>query len=401
MKFNYQARTKDGTMQSGIIESASKEAAIILLQRHDLFVTALIEIEKKPFYLKKMKVLQRITDKDVVLFSRQLSIMFKAKVPLVESLQSLSNQIANPNFKEIIMKMADEVGGGVSFSQALAGHPKLFSQFYVNIVRSGEASGTLSSSLTYLADYLENQYNFSRKIIGAMTYPIFILFVMLAVVFLMLFFVVPQLGEVLKETGQELPFVTKIVLGSSDFLRKSWWIALLMIGGIGFVLYQYLKSVKGKKFFAKNFLKVPMLGKFLKMVYLTRFAENLSVLVCSGLPIIRAIDISGAIVGNDEYRKAILKTRDEVKKGETIHLTLAKFPELFPPLFVQMVSVGEKTGTLWDTLKHILNFYQKEVDRAIDSLLNILEPVLILFLGVVVGGLVGSILMPMYQMTSL
>ena len=315
MKFNYQARTKDGTMQSGAIESASKEAAIILLQRHDLFVTALMEMEKQPFYLKKVKMLQRVTEKDVVLFSRQLSIMFKAKVPLVESLQSLSDQMVNPNFKEIIMKMADDVGGGVSFSQALSSYPDLFSQFYVNIVRSGEASGTLSTSLTYLADYLENQYNFSRKIIGAMTYPIFILFVMLAVVFLMMFFVVPQLGEVLKETNQDLPLMTEVVLATSDFLRKSWWIALIAISGIGFVLYQYLRSVAGKKFFAKNLLKVPMIGKFLKMIYLTRFAENLSVLVCSGLPIIRAIDISGAIVGNDVYKKAIFETRDEVKKG--------------------------------------------------------------------------------------
>jgi type IV pilus assembly protein PilC len=401
MKFNYQARTKDGIMQSGVIEAASKEAAIILLQRHDLFVTSLVEIDKAPFYSKKVKMFQRISEKDVVLFSRQLSIMFKAKVPLVGALQSLSNQIVNPNFREIIMKIADEVGGGISFSQALTGYPKLFSEFYVNIIRSGEASGTLSTSLGYLADYLETQYNFSRKIIGAMTYPIFIMFVMLAVVFLMLFFVVPQLGQVLKETGQELPFVTKMVLDSSTFLTKYWWMALLMLSGIGFALYNYVKSSTGKKFFAKNLLKVPIMGKFLRTIYLTRFAENLSVLICSGLPIIRAIDISGSIVGNDVYKKAILKVRDEVKKGETIHLTLAKYPKLFPPLFVQMVSVGEKTGTLGDTLKHIVSFYQKEVDRAIDSLLNIIEPVLILFLGVVVGGLVASILLPMYQMTSL
>ena len=401
MKFNYQARTKTGETQSGFIKSSSKEGAVALLQKYGLFVTLLEEASDQPFWAEKIKFFAGTSRKEIVMFSRQLSIMFKSKVALVEAIQVLASQIKNPAFKEKILKISEDVRGGVSFSQALSYHPKLFSSFYISMVKAGEASGTLSTSLNYLADHLEREYNLSQKVKGAMVYPIFILLVMSAVLLIMLLFVVPQMGSILKETGQELPFATKVVIGSSDFLKKWGWLLLLGLGGFFVAVFRYLKTKSGKRFFDAKILRIPFLGSFFRMVYLSRFAENLSVLVSGGLPIAQALEITGYIVDNKTYQKSIFAIRDEVRRGGMISSILSKYPDLFPPVFAQMTLVGEKTGTLDSTLMNIVDFYEKEVDRLINSFLNILEPAMLLFLGVVVGGLVASILLPLYQITNI
>jgi len=397
MKFNYQARTKKGEIQSGTIEASSREAAISLLQKYGLYVTVLEEAEVAPIYARRIKIFERISRKDLVLFSRQLSIMFGSEVPLVEALEVLANQIKNPNFKEKILKLSDEVEGGTSLSGALSHCPEIFSPFYISMVKSGEASGKLSESLSYLADHLEREYHLYSKMKGAMIYPCLIVFVVLIVLTLMIFFVMPPLTEVLKETGQELPVITKAVMGFTDFLRSQGWILILGFIVLIIFIFRYYKTKEGKKFFDKFFLRLPLLGPFLKMVYLSRFAENLSTLISGGLPITRSLEITAEIVGNTVYKEIIFQTRDEVRRGEPISSVLGRFPEAFPPVFTQMTLVGEKTGTLDKTLMNIVTFYQKEVDRAIDNLLSILEPALIIFLGLIVGGLMASVLLPLYR----
>jgi len=397
MKFNYQARTKSGEIQSGTIEASSKEAALSLLHKYDLYVT-FIEKARALFWEKKIAIFERITSKEVVMFSRQLSIMFRSQVSLIEALQTLAEQTKNQNFKEKILKISQEVEGGAPFSKALALYPHIFSSFYVSIVKSGESSGNLSESLDYLAKHLEREYRLLSGVRGAMIYPIFIIVVMFIVLIAMVIFVFPHFTEILTQSQIELPLVTKIVLAFFEFLRKRGWILFGGIVGLAVFLWRYSKSPRGRKILDKFFLGLPLIGSFFKKIYLTRFAENLSTLISGGLPIVQSLEITGDIVGNSVYQKIILKIKEEVKKGRTISSVLSGYPASFPPLTVQMVLVGEKTGTLSKTLEDIATFYQQEVERGIDNLLSILEPVLIVFLGLVVGFVVMAVFIPMYQM---
>ena len=400
MKFNYQGRSKKGEVQTGTVDASSREAALALLQRHRLFVTLLERAEGGgAFYVRKIKLFERVSKKDIVNFSRQLSLMFKSKIPLVGALSSIATQTKNPGFREKILAVSQEVEAGTPFSQALSSYPKLFSPFYVSMVKSGEASGTLSESLTYLADHLEREYHLFSKIQGAMLYPILIVVVVIGVLIMMMFFVIPSMTKVLLETGQELPLITKAVIALSSFLRSWGWLVFLFVSGGLVFLSRYFKTVEGKKFKDKYLLKIPMVGSFLKMIYISRFAENLSTLISGGLPIVSALEITGEIVGNDVYQTILFKVRDEVKKGEKISSVLTKHSTEFPPILTQMVSVGEKTGTLDESLMSLVDFYRKEVERSIDNLLSVLEPVMVIFLGGIVAGLMGAILLPLYKMT--
>ena len=397
MKFNYQARTKTGEIQSGVVEASSREAALDVLKTHGLYVTALEEASA-PIYARKLRIFERIREKDIVVFSRQLAIMFKSKVPLVETLHTLAEQTKNSNFREKILKIAQEVEGGTPLSKALALYPKLFSTFYISMVKSGEASGKLVEVFLYLADYLEREHYLRSKIKGALIYPLFILLVFITVLVIIIIYVIPQLSEVLKETGQELPWITQMVMNISDFLRSRGWIILLVFFGSIIAIYRIVKSERGKKFFDKYLVKMPLLGVFSRKLYLARFALNLSTLISGGLPIAQALQITGEVVGNETYKEVILKTRDEIRKGEKMSSVLKEYPEIITPLFYQMIVVGEKTGTLESSLKNVVDFYQRDVDRSLDDFIKLLEPLLIIALGLIVGGLMAAVLLPIYSM---
>jgi len=400
MKFNYQTRTKKGEIRSGQVEASSREAAASFLQKHGLYVTFLEEAIP-PIYARRIKFFEKISQKDLVLFSRQLAIMFKSKVPLVESLRVLSQQTDNPDFKEKIMKISEEVEGGTALSNALENFPEVFSSFYIAMVKSGEVSGKLSEVLNYLADHLEREYHLTAKTKGALLYPSLIVFVVILVLLLMIFFVIPQLAEVLTTEKEALPWITMFVINSSAFVRDWGWalFIILVLFVAGFL--KYYRTDRGQRFFDREFVKFPLLGPFFKMINVARFAENLSTLISGGLPIAQVLETVGDIISNTAYKEVIFKMRDEVRKGVPISAVLSRNPDLFPPVFIQMVLVGEKTGTLDSTLMNIVDFYQKEIDRMIDNALSILEPVLILVLGLVVAGLMLSILMPLYKMIAL
>lgn len=397
MRFNYQARTKAGSLQSGTVEASSREAALTLLEKYGLYVTSLDRAEAMPIFFRKIKLFQRISSGEIVSFSRQLAIMFKSRIPIVEIFYTLAKQTKNPSFKEKIIQIAEDVEGGVSLSSTLAKHPKIFSQFYISMVKSGEVSGELSEVLDYLSDHLEKERDFHSKMIGAMIYPALVLIVVLVVIGAMTLFVIPQLGEMIKEMEVETPFITDLVLGFSDLLRK-WGIFFVVGVFILIVAFsRFLKTKEGKRIFDKFSLKFPIIGGFLQKLYLTRFAENLSTLISGGLPIAQALEITADIVGNDVYKTIILTTRDGVRRGETISSILERYPEDIPPLFTQMTLVGERAGQVSPALMNIVGFYRKDVERTLDNFVSFLEPLLIIFLGVVVAGLVASVLMPIYQ----
>jgi len=397
MRFNYQARNKTGEIQTGIVEASSRETAFNVLKTHGLYVTVLEGTETVPFFAKKLKFFERVTKKDIVLFSRQASIMFKSNVPIVETFKVIAKQTRKSVFKEKILKLGEEIEGGTSLSKTLSIYPKLFSPFYINMVKSGEASGKLSDVFIYLADYLEREQNFRSKITGAMIYPIFVLIVFVSVVAIIMVYVIPQLTEVLEGTGQELPAITKVVVAMSNFLKEKWWLVLLIIFVLAIALFQFSRSKQGKKFFDWNLLRVPLLGSFLKKLYLARFALNLSTLISGGLPIAQALEITGEVVGNDRYKKIIFETMDKVKRGDPISSVLEQYPNLIFPLFYQMVTVGEKTGTLDSSLKNVVVFFQNDVDRGLDNFVRLLEPIFIVLLGGVVAGLMGAVLLPLYS----
>jgi len=395
--FNYQARTKEGQVRTGVVEAASGEAALELLEKYGLYVTFLEEAEAVPVLYKKIKIFQRIPRGEIVAFSRQLAIMFRSKIPIIEIFYTLARQTRNLIFREKIIKIAEDIEGGTILSSALFRHPKIFSPFYVSMVKSGEASGTLSEVLEYLADHLEREQDFRSKIIGAMIYPALVFLVVMAVTAAMILFVIPKLGEIIKEMGAEPPFITQMVLGFSAILRNWGWMAILIFLAFIVVLFRYLKTEEGKRIFDRFSLKIPIIGPFFQKVYLSRFAENLSTLVEGGLPIAQALEITGEVVGNEVYKGILFEARDDVRKGEPISSVLVRYPKAVPPLVVQMCVVGERTGRMAPALMNIVSYYKKEVDRTLDNFVSILEPILIVFLGGIVALLIISVLMPIYQ----
>jgi type IV pilus assembly protein PilC len=400
MRFNYQARTKDGQLQTGVVEASSREAAVALLQKHDLFVTLLENVETIPFWMRSIRI-GGISSKDIVAFSRQLAVMFKSNVPLLEALQTIAEGFsAKPNFREKILKIAEEIEGGSPLSQALSLYPNIFSPFYISMVKSGETSGKLSGDLVYLADHLERDHNFRSKVTGAMIYPAFVLAVAVIVLILMTTMVIPQLTEFLISAGQELPWVTKAIISFSDFMRK--WILVIIVAFTVIIggFLRYKQTEEGKKIFDRISLKIPLLGDLSKKIYLTRIAENLATLISGGLPIAQALEISADVVGNTVYKRILLRTREEVRRGETISTVMKDYPDEISPLFIQMTVVGEKTGQIDQALMNVVDFYQKETERDLDSLISLLEPALIIFLAVIVAFIMLAILMPIYQTVS-
>jgi type IV pilus assembly protein PilC len=398
MKFFYQARTKEGDIKSGIIEASSRETALSLLQKLGYYVTYLREQEQKPIYSKEITLFQRVSLKDLYVFSYQLSILLNSKVPIVESLLTLAFQTKNRILKEIIVDISKEVEAGTSLSKALLKYPEVFSQFYIAMVKAGESAGKLPLIFNSLANHLEREYNLKGKITTMMIYPSLILFVFLAVSGLLIFTILPSFEQIFIENNAQIPFITKTLLSFGKFTRENFLLLLSVLGTITFFIYSFSRTKEGKKIFDKIFLKLPILGQILKQINLSMFSQNLSTLISAGLTITEALEIVGEIVGNDVYKEAISEIKEGVKKGEKISSISSLYPYLFTPLFNQIVLIGEKTGTLSNSLSLVSDFYQKEVERAIENFLKILEPLLIIIMGGLVGGLMLSLFLPLYNL---
>lgn len=399
MKFNYQARNQEGELQIGTIEASSREIALDILSRQNLVVTDLETTGEMPAYAKKIKLFQKVTKKEVALFSRQLSIMFGSEVPLVESLRTLAAQMTNETFRSKIIAIANDVDGGTAFSKALASHPRIFSPLYTSMVRSGEVSGKLSESLEYLAEHLEREQLLTSKVKSSMMYPVFILFMFATAGIVIMVFVMPKLTAVLIETGAELPAITKLLIGASNFLRKSLWAFILLLAGAFFGARSFLRTNAGKVLLDRLSLRLPIIGGIVEKLTLSRFAENLSTLIAGGIPIAQALQITGDVVGNSIYKGIMYEAQEAVKKGLPIS-SVFMFKKRIPPLVTQMVKVGEKSGKLDYVLGNLSGFYRKEVDALVDNLVTLIEPILIVILGLAVALLVAAVLLPIYNIAS-
>lgn len=400
MRFNYQARTKEGEIQTGTVEAASRKAAIETLQRHDLTVIYLEPISAVPFYARSLKIFRKVKAKELVIFYRQLAILMETNTPLLDSFGAVAEQVGNPYFKDILFEIETDIRGGESLSKALAKHKKIFSPFYIKVVESGEVTGKLGDVLKYLAEHAEKEYILNSKIKGAFTYPTFILSAFFIVAILMLVYVVPHLTSIFLETGQELPVLTRILIGTSNFFRSWTWLLILIFIGMAFGFSQGLKTDKGRELWDGFKLRLPILGNLFKKRYLVRFTENLSTLLKGGLPILSALKISGQVVGNKVFSRLVAEAEEEVKQGGNISSVFERDKKNIPPAVVQMLKVGEKAAKLDTILERLSIFYQQEIDGVVNNMTQLIEPFLIIALGGGVAFLVASILMPIYNITS-
>ena len=400
MKFEYRAKNEDGEEKVGEVEADSKGAALLKLQQRGYYVMS-IEEKKLAFYEKdfdfNLSLFDGVSDTDLVMFSRQLAIMLDAQIGIIESLRILTHQIEKDSFKEVVDDVADRVEEGEPFSKALKKHDDVFSNFYIGAIESGEASGNLPQSLEYLEEHIERNSQFKKKLVGAMIYPLFIIFVFSFVVGFLLFFVIPDLVEMIEELDAEMPVITEIVITASDFI-VDWGLFLVLFIVVGAIAFKKaINTTRGKEIFDKIILKLPVFGSFSKKVYLTYFAESMATLISSGLDMVKALEVTENIVGNTVYKGIVAQTKQDVKEGKDVSESLQQHPTFFPSLVTQMLIVGEKTGEMEKILNSVVKFYRDEIERSMESYIKIAEPALIILLGIVVGGLVMSVLLPIYN----
>jgi len=385
-------------MRTGTVEAATLGAATEILHAHGLVVIKVLPLSKSSI-LEQINIFNSISPKEVVLFSRQLATLIGAKVPIVMSLKILQVQVTSRRLQVIIGEISSKVESGEALSAAITGYPKLFNNMYVNLVHSGEMSGSLDEALGYLADQVEKDYDLRSKIVGAMTYPAFILFALLIVGFLMFIFVLPPMVSLLQEQNVELPFTTKILVFVTTFMQSYWWLALLVIIGAAIGVKIYIGTVPGRYLFDYLKLRMPVFKKLALDIYMSRFARNLSTLIAGGIPIVKALDSVADIVGNEVYREILFEASNEVKNGKGIAQSLADRPE-FPPIVAQMVQIGESTGKLQDILDKLARFYEKEVEAILKILTTLIEPIIMMLLGLAVAVMVAGILLPIYNLAS-
>jgi len=400
MKFTFKAKNKQGELKEGSVEALNDEGAIEVLQQNGLFPIYIREEKGGEDVVKAfLKYFDRVNDKELMIFFKQLSILIEAKVPIVVSLTSIKEETKNLYFRKILEDVISDIQDGLPLSDALKKHKTVFSILATNIIRAGEASGNLKKSVDYVAKNIEKNYLLYTKIRSAMLYPLIILVVFFVIGFLFITFIIPRLTAVVKSLDVTLPWYTEMTITVSDFMAKYWWAnSLIIIGVIGGFFY-YIKTDNGKREWDEVKLKMPLIGPIFQKLYIARFADNLNVLLEGGLPIIRSIFLTSSVINNSVYQGIILKMADEVKIGGSMSDVLRKSGHI-PPIVSQMVKIGEESGEIDLVLRYIAKFYEQEVDVAAKNMSTLIEPIMMVIIGIAVGVLVFLILMPIYDVAS-
>lgn len=396
MIFKYQAVTDKGEKKDGIIEAVNRDLAIMGLQRRGLIVTSIKdENQSKKWF--EITILEKVPMKQVVILSRQISTLFEAQVSALKAFSLLADNSENPLLAKKLSQVVSDLQAGSAIATALSKHPDVFSDFYVNMVKAGEESGKLSQVFLYMADYLDRQYALTSKTKHALVYPAFVIGIFISVMILMFTVVVPKLSAIITESGQEVPFYTKIVMAISSFLvQYGIFLLILFVVAFGYVL-RLSRTKKGKVILDHARLTFPLIGGLYRKLYLARIADNMDTMLSSGIPIVRAIEITGNVVGNKRYQTVMMEAMESVKSGKALSAALSTHPEEIPKIMTQIIMVGEETGSLGSILKMLARFYKREVDEAIDTLVGLIEPFMIISLGIGVGLLLVSILVPIYN----
>ena len=395
-KFVWEGKTRAGRTLSGEIE-APNEAFVLAQLRRQQVVPVKVKPKSGDLWIRMPWVRGKVSQKELAIFTRQFATMIDAGLPLVQCLDILGLQLENQAFKKIILKVKEDVESGSTFADALAKHPRTFDELFVNLVQAGETGGILDTILSRLAAYIEKAMKLAKKVKGAMVYPSTILAVALVVTVVLLVYVIPIFGKMFEDFGQALPAPTQAVLAISALTRKYFLVAIVFVAALVFAIRWYHGTETGHRNIDRILLKVPVLGGVLQKIAVARFSRTLGTMVSSGVPILESMDIVAKSAGNKIIEEAILKARMSISEGKTIAEPLAE-SKVFPTMVTQMVSVGEATGALDTMLNKIADFYDDEVDSSVEALTSLLEPMLMIFLGVVIGGLVVAMYLPIFKL---
>ncbi|OIP65291.1 MAG: hypothetical protein COV32_02610 [Candidatus Yonathbacteria bacterium CG10_big_fil_rev_8_21_14_0_10_43_136] len=393
MLFIYKAVTKEGIETSGGIDAQNQDSAVNALQRSGLVVVSVRSADSRNLFEIDINIFNRVSTKEMSIISRQIATLLDAHVPALKTFRLIATEAENPLVAKKFTEISDDIQNGVPISGALFKHPSLFSDFYINMVIGGEESGKLSETFGALADYMERSYELMSKVRGALIYPAFVIFTFVVVMVLMLTLVIPKLSDIITQSGQEVPIYTTIVIKiSSLMVNYGVFVAMVIIAGLFFVW----RFTRGTTFLAHTKLWFPVIGNLYRTLYLSRITDNLHVMLANGISMVRSIEITGKVVDNEIYQNILKKSVIAVKGGAPLSATLMRHPEI-PNVMIQMVKVGEETGELGNILQKLSFFYKKEVENAINTVISMIEPAMIVALGIGVGGVLASVLVPIYQ----
>lgn len=400
MLFSYKAIDQQNTPREGTVEAANVDAAIATVQKRGYTVISINPMEEqKSVWNIEIDWFQRITNKEVVIVSRQIATLFEARVSALRIFRLLAAEAENPQLRSVLNSVADDLQSGSSISRALANHPDVFTPFYVNMVWSGEESGSLERVFLYLADYLDRMYQVVSKARNALIYPAFVISVFFIVMGLMLTLVIPRISQILTDSGQELPVYTTVVIGISSFITNYIGVILVLLALAGVGVWQFSRTSVGKRALDEFKISIPYIGDLYRKLYLTRICDNIATMLSSGISMVQAIEVTAEIVDNAVYREILENTLIEVKEGRSFADSISEYPEI-PGVLSQMLKVGEETGNSAEILTTLATFYNREVNNAVDTLINLIEPMMIVLLGLGVGVLLASVLVPIYNLTS-
>ncbi|MDP1624891.1 MAG: type II secretion system F family protein [bacterium] len=398
--FNYNAIDQAGSESKGSIDTISLDVAIASLQRRGLVIKSIDPADATgSIFSKEFALFSGVSSKDVVVLSRQLSTLFEAQVSALRIFRLLASESENPTLGKALTQVADDLQAGSSISKALSKHPKIFSDFYVNMVKSGEESGKLDEIFVFLADHLDRTYEVNSKARNALIYPAFVIFTFVVVMALMLTVVIPKISTILTDSGQDIPLYTQVVIGLSQFLVSyGLFIVVAFIVG-GFFLWRFLGTEAGKLSLDSAKINTPFVRNLYRKLYLSRIADNMNTMLSSGIPMVRALELTSGVVGNSIYKRILDEGTEAVKGGRTVSDALGNRKEI-PGIMIQMIKVGEESGELGKILKTLSAFYRREVVNAVDTLVDLIEPAMIVLLGLGVGFLLASVLIPIYNISS-
>ena len=394
--FEWKGRDRTGRAQSGTLVADNKDAALAVLRRQQVVPTTVKE-KGKEIALPRLR--RGIDDKALAVFTRQFSVMIDAGLPLVQCLQILGEQQDHKGFQRIILQVREDVEAGSSLANALKKHPQAFNELYVNMVAAGEAGGILDTILQRLAVYIEKAARLRSQVRSALIYPAAVIAIAVIVVYVILWKVIPVFASLFVALGAELPLPTRIVVALSKFVGSFWWLILLAVVAAVFGVRRYYATEQGRLVIDKMLLKTPILGMVLRKIAVARFCRTLGTLLSAGVPVLEALDITARTSGNAVIERAIFEVRKQVEEGKTVAEPL-RTTNQFPPMVVQMINVGETTGAMDTMLAKIAEFYEEEVDVAVAGMMKLIEPIMIFFLGIVVGGIIISMYLPMFDLIS-
>ena len=392
--FEWKGRGRNGQDQTGVLVADSKDAVIAMMRRQQIVVTAVKEKGKE---IALPKFGGKVPSQIIAIFTRQFSVMIDAGLPLVQCLEILGSQQEHKTFKRTLIQIRQDVESGSSLADSMRKHPRVFNDLYTNMVAAGEAGGILDTILQRLAAYIEKAVKLNAQVKSAMIYPVAVISIAVIVVAVILWKVIPVFAALFAGLGAELPTPTKVVIALSNFIADFWWAVGTFIIVTTFALKRYHETYKGKRVLDGLMLKAPIIGMLMRKIAVARFCRTLSTLTSSGVPILDGLQITARTAGNSVIEDAIMATRKSVEEGKTISEPLGD-TDVFPPMVIQMIAVGEQTGALDTMLSKIADFYEDEVDLAVAGLMKLLEPVLIAFLGVAIGGIVIAMYMPMFSL---